>query len=48
MIYPMASFADFQTFLKVMGWEDIADTPFAVEQGKFGAPSPYIILINIC
>jgi len=37
VIHPMASLTDVQTFLRVMGWEDIADEPFAVEQTMFGA-----------
>jgi sulfite reductase alpha subunit-like flavoprotein len=37
VIHPMASFTDVETFLGLMGWEDIADVPFAVEQRMFGA-----------
>jgi hypothetical protein len=33
----VASFTDVQTFLGLMGWEDIADAPFSVEQKMFGA-----------
>ena len=36
VIHPVASFTDVQTFLRVMGWEDIADAPFSVEQRMFG------------
>lgn len=37
VIHPIASFTDVETFLGVMGWEDIADVPFALEQKMFGA-----------
>ena len=37
IIHPVASLTDLQAFLRVTGWEDIADVPFAVEQRMFGA-----------
>lgn len=43
----MASFTEVEIFLRVMGWEDIADAPFSVEQRMFGwclsLPSSLII-----
>lgn len=40
VIHPIASFTEVQTFLSVMGWEDIADAPFAVEQRMFDQSLP--------
>ena len=51
VIHPVASSTEVETFLRVMGWEDIADAPFSVEQRMFGwclsLPSSLIIFTLI-
>ena len=46
VIHPVASFTDVQTFLSLMGWGDISDIPFSIEQNMFGALSPRFLFNN--